>query len=125
MSLNKAPLSPHLQVYRLPLVALVSISHRFCGVVNGLGYALFILFLISIASGHEVYNIGYIALTSIAGKVLMSLWVFSLFLHMSNGIRHLFWDFGYGFSGKSPLISSLIVLLASGLLTSITVLLYL
>ena len=125
MSLNKAPLSPHLQVYRLPLVALVSISHRFCGVVNGLGYALFILFLISIASGHEVYNIGYIVLTSISGKVLMSLWVFSLFLHMSNGIRHLFWDFGYGFSGKSPLISSLIVLLASGLLTSITVLLYL
>ena len=125
MSPNKAPLSPHLQVYRLPLVALVSISHRFCGVVNGLGYALFIFFLISIASGYKTYNISYIVSTSTIGKVLMSLWVFSLFLHMSNGIRHLFWDFGYGFSGKSPLISSLMVLSATVLLTSITVLLYL
>tara|TARA_B100001996_G_scaffold367772_1_gene339710 strand:- start:273 stop:653 length:381 start_codon:yes stop_codon:yes gene_type:complete len=125
MSLNKVPLSPHLQVYRLPLVALVSISHRFCGVLNGFGYVLFILFLISIASGYETYNISYIILTSTIGKVLMSLWVFSLFLHMSNGIRHLFWDLGYGFSGKSPLISSLMVLSATVLLTTITVLIYL
>ena len=46
MSLNKSPLSPHLQVYRLPLVALVSISHRACGVANGIGYALFIMFFV-------------------------------------------------------------------------------
>ena len=64
MSLSKVPLSPHLQVYRLPLVALVSISHRACGVVNGLGYALFIIFLISIATGYETYKISYIILTS-------------------------------------------------------------
>ena len=42
MSLSKVPLSPHLQVYRLPLVALVSISSRICFVANGLTYALFI-----------------------------------------------------------------------------------
>ena len=47
MTISKLPLSPHLQVYRLPLVALVSISHRACGVINGLGYAIFIIFLIS------------------------------------------------------------------------------
>ena len=125
MSLNKSPISPHLQVYRLPLVAIVSISHRACGVANGIGYALFIIFLLSIASGHEIYNISHIILTSIAGKILLSLWIFSLYLHMSNGIRHLFWDFGYGFSGNSPLVSSLVVLAATILMTSITVLIYL
>ena len=93
MSLSKVPLSPHLQVYRLPLVALVSISHRACGVVNGLGYALFIIFLISIATGYETYKISYIILTSTIGKILVSLWIFSLYLHMSNGVRHLFLDF--------------------------------
>ena len=46
MSLNKVPLSPHLQVYRLPLVALVSISSRICFVANSVTYALFIIFLI-------------------------------------------------------------------------------
>ncbi|MAZ79526.1 MAG: succinate dehydrogenase, cytochrome b556 subunit [Gammaproteobacteria bacterium] len=125
MSLSKVPLSPHLQVYRLPLVALVSISHRACGVVNGLGYALFIIFLISIATGYETYKISYIILTSTIGKILVSLWIFSLYLHMSNGVRHLFWDFGYGFSGNSPLISSFIVLASSIILTGVTVLLYL
>ena len=44
---------------------------------------------------------------------------------MSNGVRHLFWDFGYGFSGNSPLISSFIVLASSIILTGVTVLLYL
>jgi succinate dehydrogenase / fumarate reductase cytochrome b subunit len=112
-------------VYRLPLVALVSISHRACGVVNGLGYALFIIFLISIATGYETYKISYIILTSTIGKILVSLWIFSLYLHMSNGVRHLFWDFGYGFSGNSPLISSFIVLASSIILTGVTVLLYL
>ena len=125
MSLSKVPLSPHLQVYRLPLVALVSISHRLCGVINGLGYALFIIFLISIATGYETYKISYIILTSTIGKILVSLWIFSLYLHMSNGVRHLFWDFGYGFSGNSPLISSFIVIASSIILTGVTVLLYL
>ena len=125
MSLSKLPLSPHLQVYRLPLVALLSISHRASGVINGLGYAIFIIFLISIATGYETYKISYIILTSTIGKILVSLWIFSLYLHMSNGVRHLFWDFGYGFSGNSPLISSFIVLASSIILTGVTVLLYL
>tara|TARA_S200000501_G_scaffold165307_1_gene155744 strand:+ start:6690 stop:7070 length:381 start_codon:yes stop_codon:yes gene_type:complete len=125
MSLSKVPLSPHLQVYRLPLVALVSISHRVCGVINGMGYALFIIFLISIASGFETYNISYIVFTSTVGKILLSLWLFSLYLHICNGVRHLFWDFGYGFSGNSPLISSLLVVSFTVLLTGSTILLYL
>lgn len=125
MSLSKVPLSPHLQVYRLPLVALVSISSRICFVVNGLTYALFIIFLISIASGSEIYSITYTVFTSTIGKVLTSIWIFTLYLYMSNEVRHLFWDFGYGFSGKTPLISSIVVLSATALMTVITVLLYL
>ena len=124
MSGAKTPLSPHLQVYRLPLVALVSISHRMCGVINGIGYAIFIIFLLSIASGTEFYSISHIIISSIYAKILMSMWVFSFYLHLSNGIRHLAWDFGYGFSGKSPLISSLLVLSSAVLLTFFTVLLY-
>jgi len=54
----------------------------------------------------------------------MSLWIFSLYLHMSNGVRHLFWDLGLGFNGKSPLISTFLVLASTLLLTSFTILLY-
>lgn len=34
------PLSPHLQVYRLPLTALLSISHRITGVLLAMGLLL-------------------------------------------------------------------------------------
>ena len=94
MSLNKVPLSPHLQVYRLPLVALVSISSRICFVANSIAYALFIIFLISIASGSEIYNISYTIFTSTIGKILSTFWIFSLYLYMSNEIRHLFGIWG-------------------------------
>ena len=93
MSLSKVPLSPHLQVYRLPLVALVSISSRICFVANGLTYALFIIFLISIASGSEIYSITHTVFTSTIGKVLTSIWIFTLYLYMSNEVRHLFLGF--------------------------------
>jgi len=124
MSESKTPLSPHLQVYRLPLVALVSISHRVCGVINGLGYAIFIIFLLSVASGPESYNIIQTIISNFYVKIFICMWVFSFYLHLSNGIRHLAWDFGYGFSGKSPLISSLLVLSSTVLLTFFTILLY-
>jgi len=34
---SKLPLSPHLQIYRLPLSAILSITHRATGVILALG----------------------------------------------------------------------------------------
>lgn len=36
-------------------------------------------------------------LASWLGLLLLLGWTFSLFFHLCNGIRHLFWDVGYGF----------------------------
>jgi succinate dehydrogenase / fumarate reductase cytochrome b subunit len=36
-------------------------------------------------------------LASWLGLALLFAWTFSLFFHLCNGIRHLFWDAGYGF----------------------------
>jgi succinate dehydrogenase / fumarate reductase cytochrome b subunit len=36
-------------------------------------------------------------LASWLGLALLFAWTFSLFFHLCNGIRHLFWDVGYGF----------------------------
>jgi succinate dehydrogenase / fumarate reductase cytochrome b subunit len=37
-------------------------------------------------------------------------WLFCAFYHLSNGIRHLFWDAGYGFELKDAYRSGWIVL---------------
>jgi len=80
---NKMPLSPHLQIYRLPLSALLSVAHRATGVVLGLGAMILVLVLAAAANSPETYAIIHLT--------------FSLYLHFCNGIRHLFWDVGLGF----------------------------
>ena len=36
-------------------------------------------------------------LASWFGLLVLLGWTFSFFFHLCNGIRHLFWDAGYGF----------------------------
>ena len=41
----------------------------------------------------------------------------ALFYHLANGIRHLFWDAGYGFELKAAYASGYAVLIATAALT--------
>ena len=51
------------------------------------------------------------------GRLLLLGWSFSLFFHLANGIRHLFWDAGYGFSLKTTYASGWTAVVAAGVLT--------
>ena len=46
---------------------------------------------------------------SILGRIVLGGWLFSAFYHLCNGIRHLFWDAGYGFEIKDAYRSGWIV----------------
>jgi succinate dehydrogenase / fumarate reductase cytochrome b subunit len=94
---SKLPLSPHLQIYRLPLTAVLSIVHRATGVVLALGSLLLVWVLASAASGPPAYAFAYQHMASWYGQVFLFGLTFSLYLHFCNGIRHLFWDVGMGF----------------------------
>ena len=91
------PLSPHLQVYRLGF-AWLSILHRATGVFLSLGLLVLSCWLIAAAIGEE----SYAAITAFYGaawfKVPLTGWAFCFFYHLANGVRHLFWDAGLGFS---------------------------
>ena len=86
------PLSPHLQVYRLPLPALMSISHRASGVVMSTGTVLVALWLVMLAAGENTFNIAQQFVSHPVGKLVMFGYSMALFYHACNGIRHLFWD---------------------------------
>ena len=58
---------------------------------------------------------------SFFGMMFMSVATFSLFFHMGNGVRHLFWDIGKGFDLKTAYISGYAVLIISILGTFIIV----
>jgi len=47
-------------------------------------------------------------------------WLFSAFYHLCNGIRHLFWDAGYGFELKDAYRSGWTVVVVSLIATALS-----
>ncbi len=111
------PLSPHLQVYRLPLLALLSIGHRLTGLALAIGTFLLVWWLVAAATGPEAYATAQGFISSVIGRLLLFGWTLALFYHLCNGIRHLFWDVGYGYELKSAYASGWAVLAAAVALT--------
>ncbi len=106
------PLSPHLQVYRLPFLANLSILHRATGIALAVG-VLYLATWVVFAAGSEATYAKFQAFNgSIVGRFVLGGWLFSLFFHLFNGIRHLFWDVGYGFEVKDSERSGWIVVAA-------------
>ncbi|HKJ51118.1 MAG TPA: succinate dehydrogenase, cytochrome b556 subunit [Gammaproteobacteria bacterium] len=97
MSQSKHPTSPHLQIYRLPLTALLSITHRITGVLLAFGCVILVCILVAAADSASTYQAIVPHLQSWYGQIFLVGLVFSLYLHFCNGVRHLFWDVGYGF----------------------------
>lgn len=101
MSKNSRPLSPHLQVYRLPMLAILSITHRITGVALSIGAIILPITLVSVAYGGDFYDFMVNHLSAWYGQVILFGFTFALNYQICNGIRHLFWDVGYGFDPKT------------------------
>ena len=111
---NQAPpLSPHLQVYRLPLAALMSFSHRSTGVALATLLLVAAAWLFSLASGPETYAVFADLMSGVIGLIIFTGWLFAIYYHLANGIRHLFWDFGKGLNVKSVNQSGIFVIVFS------------
>ena len=94
------PLSPHLQIWRPTLTMTMSIVHRITGTGLYLGSLLIAWWLIAAFSGPSAYATVEAFYGSIIGKLVLFGYTWALIHHMLGGIRHLFWDLGYGF-GKN------------------------
>ena len=114
------PLSPHLQIYRLPLTAKLSIAHRITGLINSLALFLLVLLLASAAAGPDSYDTMAGIVGSWFGKLVMMVFTATLYYHLCNGIRHLFWDVGMGFDVPQAMQSGKAVLAATAVLTALT-----
>lgn len=96
----------------------LSILHRASGLANAVGLVVLTVWLIRAADGPDAY----LAFTRVMGSpigmlVLIGLSL-SFFYHLSNGIRHLFWDVGYGFEKHQATRSAWAVLVVSVVLTA-------
>lgn len=117
---DKRPMSPHLQIYKLPLTAIVSILHRATGVALSVG-ALFLGWILAMAAlGPESYTTAHAIVSSWFGHLILFGFTVAFYFHLCSGIRHLFWDIGMGLELEDAGKSSKAILAATAALTLIT-----
>lgn len=115
---RQRPLSPHLQVYRLPLPALMSISHRMTGIILSSGTFLLTLYLVALANGPESFATAKIIIAHPLSQLVLFGYSVALFYHACNGVRHLFWDAVIGLTIPAVYKSGQAVLVLAALLTA-------
>jgi len=118
MSNPDRPLSPHLSVYRWPITMTLSILHRGTGIAMSVGLLVFAAWLVNAAAGAAEYTRFADLMSSLVGRLFLLGWSFAFFLHLANGIRHLFWDAGRGFEKRQANASAWFVLIVSIVLTA-------
>ncbi|MEM7743807.1 MAG: succinate dehydrogenase, cytochrome b556 subunit [Pseudomonadota bacterium] len=113
------PLSPHLSIYRPQITSGLSIFHRVTGVALTAGMALVVWWLLAAATSEEYFATVDGILTSWIGYLILLGSTIALAYHLLNGIRHLWWDMGFGFEMKQVQQSAYAVLGGSVVLTLI------
>tara|TARA_Y100001970_G_scaffold102845_1_gene129093 strand:- start:4071 stop:4454 length:384 start_codon:yes stop_codon:yes gene_type:complete len=114
---NKAPLSPHIQIYKWHISSLVSISHRITGIINIIAITFVCLLASLLVLGESSYEVINLFLSSRVGKFIILGLTWSFSFQVLSEIRHLIMDLGYGFEIKTTKITGLIVIFGSIILT--------
>ena len=114
------PLSPNIQVYRPQLTSVLSIGYRISGVVLSVYSVGLVVWLLAVAAGPQAYAGVQAFVVCWAGQTLLFGGTFAFFWHLCGGIRHLFWDAGYGYELRTIYASGWAVVVASMLLTLVT-----
>jgi succinate dehydrogenase / fumarate reductase cytochrome b subunit len=90
------PLSPHLSIYRPQLTSMTSILTRITGNALLISALLVVWWLLAAATSPAYFAFADGVLTSILGKLVMTLSLWGLWYHSLAGVRHLIWDNGIG-----------------------------
>jgi succinate dehydrogenase / fumarate reductase cytochrome b subunit len=111
------PTSPHLGIYRWQIGNTLSILHRLTGIALAFGLLALCYWLISLAGGSHAYAAAVRLFASPVGLLCLMGWSFAFLYHLLNGVRHLFWDAGYGFERAQRHASGWFAVLGSIVLT--------
>jgi succinate dehydrogenase / fumarate reductase, cytochrome b subunit len=107
---DKRPMSPHMSIWRWHITMLGSILHRATGIANYVGAMLVAAWLFAAASGPELYGQFETIAGSIFGQIILFGFTLSILYHALNGVRHLVWDTGHGFTPAVASFTGFLVL---------------
>ena len=119
MAQVERPLSPHIQIYKPQISSVLSILHRLTGIALAVGTLLLTWWLTAAAYSPAAFSHVQGFMASWFGQLILLGFTFAFFYHLSNGIRHMFWDIGKGFSLDAMNRSGWMVIVASVSLTAL------
>ena len=122
--MDNRPLSPHLTVYKPQITSVLSIFHRITGAGLAVSTVLVVFWLASLAIGEDTFKgfNNFLNNPFIIIVLVSSLW--ALWYHFCTGLRHLYWDMGYGYDLNSVTISGWVAVIFSFVLTFLTLLFF-
>lgn len=112
----RRPLSPHLQIYKLPLAAIISISHRIIGAaffLATIAVAIYCLLVLSHLNLEWIDNLIF----SWFGKLKISFLVMALFFYSLAESRYIIWSLNFGLSIFFIRLSNLLILIVTAILS--------
>lgn len=118
------PLSPHLQVYRLPVAAVTSILTRVTGHALVAGILLLVWWLVAAVSGPGAFAAADWVVRSWLGFLILTGSAWALWYHLLAGIRHLFYDAGHMLEIEEARKASWAIIIGSVVLTLLTLILF-
>ncbi|MFV0292466.1 MAG: succinate dehydrogenase, cytochrome b556 subunit [Paracoccus sp. (in: a-proteobacteria)] len=118
------PLSPHLQVYRLPLAAITSIVNRVTGHAMVAGLVLLAFWILGAAVGGGLWSCADWLTRSWFGFLVLLGSAWALWYHFLAGIRHFCFDAGLGLDIETAHKSSIAIIAGSVVLTLLSLLIY-
>ena len=75
--------------------------------------------MILLSLGENNYELFLLIINSFFGKFILIGFTWSMSFHLLSGLRHLFWDLGYGFEINIANISGIVVIALSLIMTII------
>lgn len=118
------PLSPHLQVYRLPIAAITSIMTRITGHALVAGIVLITWWLVAAVTSPGAFAFADWVMRSWLGFIILTGSMWSLWYHLLAGLRHLAYDAGYGLEIEEARKSSQALIAGSVVLAVLTLIIF-
>jgi succinate dehydrogenase / fumarate reductase cytochrome b subunit len=113
------PLSPFL-IYRFMYTMVLSFAHRLTGLLMSIGALLLTYGLTALAGDAASFERARAFFRHWTLQLVMLALTISFFYHLSNGIRHLCWDLGWGFERAQARRSGWFVIVSTILLTALS-----
>lgn len=118
------PLSPHLQVYRLPIPAVTSILTRITGHAMSAGILLLVWWLVAAVSSPGAFATADWVVRSWLGFLILTASAWALWFHALSGVRHLFYDNGMGLEIEDAKRASWGIIIGSVVLTILSLIIF-